>query len=143
MRTQLGEADFLAAFTEGAHLTVTQALDARGPIKLVHEENVHKHTQKEIDQESNTTRKGINRGDSAHFETLSAVDRRLPSGEHLTPRETDVLYLLAQGQANAEIAENLTLSRVTVNSYLRSIYSKFGVSSRTAAVRYAFDHRLV
>jgi DNA-binding NarL/FixJ family response regulator len=67
----------------------------------------------------------------------------LPTGEHLTRRESEVLALLAQGLSNGQIAEKLVLSVVTVNSYLRSIYSKLGVSSRTGAVRYALDHRLV
>jgi len=50
--------------------------------------------------------------------------------------------LLAQGLTNAEIADALIISRVTVNSYLRSIYSKLGVSSRIAAMRYALNHDL-
>jgi predicted ATPase/DNA-binding CsgD family transcriptional regulator len=61
----------------------------------------------------------------------------------LTRRELEVLRLLATGQSNARIAEQLTISRVTVNSYLRSIYNKLEVSSRTAAMRYAIDHRLI
>jgi DNA-binding NarL/FixJ family response regulator len=73
--------------------------------------------------------------------TLPAT--HLPSGEHLTRREIDVLCLLAQGITNAKIAEKLVLSVVTVNSYLRSVYGKLGVSSRTAAMRYALDHHLI
>lgn len=61
----------------------------------------------------------------------------------LTPREWDVLRLLAEGLTNKEIAERLTFSVVTVNSYLRTIYSKLDVSSRTAAVRFALDHHLL
>jgi DNA-binding NarL/FixJ family response regulator len=62
---------------------------------------------------------------------------------YLTARERDVLRLLAEGLSNKEIAERLVLSVVTVNSYLRTIYSKLGVSSRTAAVRYVLDHHLL
>ena len=55
----------------------------------------------------------------------------------LTRRELDVLRLLAEGLTNAQIAKCLVLSTVTVNSYLRSIYSKLGVHSRTeAAVKF-------
>src|SRR5579871_4371415 len=50
--------------------------------------------------------------------------------ENLTKRELDVLRELAKGYSNAAIADELVLSIVTVNSYLRSIYSKLGVSSR-------------
>jgi DNA-binding NarL/FixJ family response regulator len=63
-----------------------------------------------------------------------------PSG--LTRREFEVLHLLAQGLTNAQIAEKLVISTTTVNSYLSSIYSKLGVSSRLGAMRYAIDHHL-
>ncbi len=66
-----------------------------------------------------------------------------PSTPRLTPRELDVLQQLAQGLTNAQIAEKLELSVVTVSSYLRSIYKKLGVSSRTAALRFALDHHLI
>jgi DNA-binding NarL/FixJ family response regulator len=59
----------------------------------------------------------------------------------LTPREWETLNLLAQGLTNRQIGEQLVLSVTTVNSYLRSIYSKLGVKSRTAAMRYARDHQ--
>ena len=61
----------------------------------------------------------------------------------LTPRETEVLRLLAQGLTSAQIAERLVIGVVTVNFHVRSIYSKLGVSSRSAATRYAIEHRLV
>jgi len=61
----------------------------------------------------------------------------------LTRRELDVLWHLAQGLTNAQIAELLVITPTTVNSYLRTIYSKLGVTSRTAAMRYALDHKLI
>lgn len=61
----------------------------------------------------------------------------------LTRRELEVLRLMARGLTNAQIAEQLMISHVTVNAYLRSIYSKMGVSSRTGAMRYAIDHHLI
>lgn len=61
----------------------------------------------------------------------------------LTRRELDVLRLLAQGLTNAQIAEALIIEPVTVNGYVRSIYSKLAVTSRVAATRYALDHHLV
>jgi DNA-binding CsgD family transcriptional regulator len=64
-----------------------------------------------------------------------------PAG--LTPREMDVLRLLAQGLTSAQIAEQLVISLVTVNSHVRSIYNKLGVTSRSAATRYAIEHKLV
>ena len=61
----------------------------------------------------------------------------------LTPRERDVLHLLAQGLSSALIAEQLVIGLVTVNSHVRTIYSKLGVSSRSSATRYAMEHHLV
>lgn len=62
---------------------------------------------------------------------------------HLTQRERDVLQQLTEGLTNVQIAEKLGLSTFTVSSYLRSIYKKLGVSSRTAALRFALDHHLL
>jgi predicted ATPase/DNA-binding CsgD family transcriptional regulator len=67
----------------------------------------------------------------------------LPSPpDGLTRREFEVLRLLAEGLTNAQIAERLVISPTTVNSYLSSIYSKLGVSSRLGAMRYAIDRHL-
>lgn len=52
----------------------------------------------------------------------------------MTPRETDVLRLVAQGHSNREIATLTGLSRLTIESYTKSIYRKLAVRSRTAAV---------
>ncbi len=60
----------------------------------------------------------------------------------LTQREWEVLQLLAEGLTNAQITQRLVISVVTVNSYLRSIYGKLGVSTCTAATRFALDHHL-
>ncbi|HUG13529.1 MAG TPA: LuxR C-terminal-related transcriptional regulator [Thermomicrobiales bacterium] len=60
----------------------------------------------------------------------------------LTPRELEVLRLVATGLTDAEVAEHLFLSRRTVSSHLTSIYSKLGVSSRATATRFAMEHGL-
>jgi DNA-binding NarL/FixJ family response regulator len=57
--------------------------------------------------------------------------------EPLSDRETDVIRLLAQGLTNKDIAQTLVLSVRTVEAYLRSIYGKLGVHSRTEAVLWA------
>lgn len=57
-----------------------------------------------------------------------------PVMDTLTPREQDVLQLLAGGASNSDIAKKLTLSTGTVRVYLSTIYSKLGVTSRTQAV---------
>ena len=79
--------------------------------------------------------------------TAATTPRRLeapsPADEAgLSGREIEVLRLLAAGLSNAVIAERLVIGVGTVNTHLSTIYSKLGVSSRTAAVRWAIDHGL-
>ena len=62
--------------------------------------------------------------------------------DDLTVREVEVLRLMAQGQTNVQIAEQLVISPRTVNSHLTSIYKKIQVTSRSAATRYAIEHQL-
>ena len=65
-----------------------------------------------------------------------------PYPDDLTTREVEVLHLLASGLTNAQIANQLYLSRRTVHAHLRSIYGKIQVNSRNAATRYAIEHGL-
>ncbi len=64
-----------------------------------------------------------------------------PSG--LSEREVEVLRLVAKELTNAQVAERLILSPLTVNAHMRSIYSKLGTSSRRDAVRFAVENNLV
>jgi len=64
-----------------------------------------------------------------------------PAG--LSAREVDVLRLIAEGLTNTQIAEQLVISPLTVNTHVRSIYNKLEVSSRSAATRFAMKHHLV
>jgi len=66
-----------------------------------------------------------------------------PHSARLTARELDVLRLVAQGLTNEQVAEHLVISPRTVDTHLTSIYGKIGVSSRSAATRYAMEHHLV
>jgi DNA-binding CsgD family transcriptional regulator len=66
-----------------------------------------------------------------------------PDTAGLSGREIEVLRLLAGGLSNAQIAEQLVISVGTVNSHLSTIYGKLGVPSRTSAIRWALDHKLV
>jgi DNA-binding NarL/FixJ family response regulator len=60
----------------------------------------------------------------------------------LTAREVEVLRLVAQGLTDAQVAEQLVISPRTVNWHLTSIYSKIGVTSRSAATRFAIEQHL-
>nr|MBA2286968.1 tetratricopeptide repeat protein [Ktedonobacteraceae bacterium] len=61
----------------------------------------------------------------------------------LTAREVEVLRLVALGLPDAQVAGKLVISPRTVQGHLRSIYNKIAVNSRSAATRYAVDHKLI
>jgi predicted ATPase/DNA-binding CsgD family transcriptional regulator len=63
-----------------------------------------------------------------------------PAG--LTAREVEVLRLLAGGLTDIQIATKLILSPRTIHAHISSIYSKLGITSRSAATRYAIEHNL-
>jgi predicted ATPase/DNA-binding CsgD family transcriptional regulator len=75
--------------------------------------------------------------------SLPGVERATAQPEGLTPREVDVLRLLAEGQSNTDIAEALCISRRTASTHVQHIYDKLGVSSRAAAATWAVRHGLV
>jgi predicted ATPase/DNA-binding CsgD family transcriptional regulator len=117
VRTQLSEQAFAAAWAEGRDMTAEQVLAAQGQGPLP---------------------------TPISAEASSPPAAKAPSSpDGLTLREMEVLRLLAQSLTSAQIAERLVISVVTVNFHVRSIYSKLGVSSRSAATRYAIEHHLV
>ena len=61
-------------------------------------------------------------------------------GIDLTPREVEILQLVAQGLSNAELADRLWVSEQTVKFHLSNVYRKIGVQNRTAAARWAELH---
>jgi ATP/maltotriose-dependent transcriptional regulator MalT len=61
----------------------------------------------------------------------------------LSERELEVLRLVAAGKTNREIASVLVVSQHTVARHVQNIFAKLGVSSRTAATAFAFEHKLV
>jgi DNA-binding CsgD family transcriptional regulator len=69
--------------------------------------------------------------------------RRFAAEGAITVREVEILRLVAQGLTDVQVAEQLVISPHTVNWHLTSIYSKLGVSSRTAATRFAIEQQLV
>jgi predicted ATPase/DNA-binding CsgD family transcriptional regulator len=121
VRSRLGEQAFEEARGKGSTMTPAQVLAS-------HESFAPQSTQQA------RTLQG----------TSPAIPMRhysLPAG--LTAREVEVLRLVAQGLSDVQVAQQLVISRRTVNWHLTSIYSKIGVSSRSAATRYAIEHQLV
>ena len=116
VRAQLGEKDFAAAWAEGRTMTPEQALVAQ------------------------------------EQEVMELLSNQVPSSPLLAPpvypgglsaREVEVLRLVAEGLTNTQIADQLIISPLTVNAHVRSIFTKLGVSTRSAATRYAFEHEVV
>ena len=67
-----------------------------------------------------------------------------PRARHgLTARELEVLRLVAAGRTNKAIATELVLSERTVERHVSNIFAKLGVSSRSAATAFAYEHELV
>jgi DNA-binding NarL/FixJ family response regulator len=61
----------------------------------------------------------------------------------ITAREVEVLRLVAAGKTNRSIAGDLFLSEKTVARHVANIFGKLGVSTRSAATAYAYEHDLV
>jgi predicted ATPase/class 3 adenylate cyclase/DNA-binding CsgD family transcriptional regulator len=113
-RTQLGEQSFAAAWAEGRSMTPEQVIAARGAVTV-----------------------------PGQPQAIGSVKSQLSYPDGLTAREVEVLRLVAQGLSNAEIAEQLIISLLTVKAHMRSLYNKLGISSRSAATRYAIEHHLL
>ncbi len=117
--TQLGEKAFAAAWAQGRTMTPEQVLTM---------------------QEGDTTPEP---GPATSKPAVMKPPSAPTYPDDLTAREVEVLGLVAQGWSDGQIAEQLVISPRTVNAHLTSIYRKIGVSSRSAATRYAIEHRLV
>jgi DNA-binding NarL/FixJ family response regulator len=78
--------------------------------------------------------------DLARVESLEAPT---PGTHGLTGRELEVLRLVAAGHTNRAIAAELVISEHTVARHVQNIFAKLGLSSRTAASAFAYEHDLV
>jgi DNA-binding NarL/FixJ family response regulator len=71
---------------------------------------------------------------------LGHLPSQLPDG--LTPREAEVLVLIAAGMTNPQIAAHLHISPATVKSHINRVFTKANVTDRASATDYAYRHNL-
>jgi predicted ATPase/DNA-binding CsgD family transcriptional regulator len=121
VRTRLGEEAFAAAWTEGRALTLEQALSLAAAVPATEPASL-----------------------AAPSTDVGALLQPQPGRREygLTPREVEVLRLVASGLTDAQIAKKLVISPRTVGKHLQSIYGKLYLPSRSAATRWAIEHHL-
>ncbi len=117
-RAQLGQRAFAAAWAEGRTMTLEQVLASLEPSSQI---------------------------EPVAVASTPAVKPPLQPTypNDLTEREVEVLRLVVQGLTDAQIAGQLVISKHTASNHVKSILSKLGVTTRTAATRFAFEHHLV
>ena len=98
--------------------------------------------QLEIDAAKSVFRELGAAPDLLRAEELALIATSRPAGQ-LTARELEVLRHVAVGKSNRAVADDLFLSEKTVARHLSNIFTKLGVSSRSAATAYAHKHNLV
>ncbi len=113
-RAQLGQKAFAAAWAEGRTMTPEQVVAALESASI-----------------------------PEPGPSLSAPAVKPTYPHELTEREVEVLRLVAQGLTDAQIAGQLVISKHTASNHVKSILSKLGVTTRTAATHFAFEHKLV
>jgi two-component system response regulator NreC len=137
LRAQAPRTKVVVTTTEESPLFAQQALDA-GAIGIVLKDNV--------DGELPTAIRRAARGDEYVSPRVAAgldAVRRAVGGDGLSPRETEVLRLIALGHTNPEIAAKLHLSRRTVETHRARIHRKLGLTTRAELVQFSLRRGLI
>src|SRR5204863_5323054 len=130
VRAQLGEAAFAAAWSEGRAMSPSEVLS----VQEAEDFPVDTHGQSNALMVHNAPLlMSEKRARSPRIETPA------PASISLTSRALEVLRLVAVGLTSVQLAEQLVISALTVNTHVRSIYNKLGLTSRSAATRYAIE----
>lgn len=76
-------------------------------------------------------------------ESLQEEKKSLPKESFFTPRELDILRLVAEGKTSREIARTLFLSRRTVENYKNNLLKKLGLHKSSDLIRYALENKII
>ncbi|HTU94321.1 MAG TPA: response regulator transcription factor [Solirubrobacteraceae bacterium] len=133
LTTHADEASILDALRAGARGFLTKDAGIAEISRAVHAAAAHQAVLDPVAQ-------------SALVEAASAGARPAPPPaslpDDLTPREAEVLRLVADGMSNREIAATLVVSEATVKTHINHVFAKIGARDRAQAVHYAYTHGL-
>jgi two-component system, NarL family, response regulator NreC len=137
LRAEAPGTEIVVITTEESPLFAQQAIDA-GAIGFV--------LKDQADSELVTAIRCASRGDEYLSPRVAAgltALQRAVGGDGLTPRETEVLRLIALGHTSVEIAAKLHLSRRTIETHRAKIHRKLGLTTRAELVRFALGRQLI
>jgi DNA-binding NarL/FixJ family response regulator len=77
------------------------------------------------------------------LDKLAELSRKTPAGDTLSDREIEVLRLMAGGESNKDIADQLSITQSTVKTHITSIFQKLNVTTRTEAVTNALKKGII
>jgi DNA-binding NarL/FixJ family response regulator len=134
LTTHADEASILDALRAGARGYLTKDAGIQEIARAVHAAAAHQSLLDPVVQAKLLEAVG------AAAPTPAPGPRPLP--DELTPREAEVLSLIARGLSNREIAAHLVVSEATVKTHVNHVFAKIGARDRAQAVHYAYTHDL-
>lgn len=137
LREQLPETEIVALTMEASPLFAQQALDS-GAVGFVLKDRADTELPAAV-RNAATGTEFVSPKVAAGLDAL----RRIVAGDGLSPRESEILRLIALGHTSAEIAGRLHLSRRTVETHRANIYRKLGLTTRAQLVQYALRRSLL
>lgn len=137
LRDQVAETEIVVLTMEANPLFAQQALDA-GAVGFVLKDRADSELPAAV-------RRAAVGGECVSPQVMAGLDalRRAVPGDGLSPRETEILRLIALGHTSTEIAATLHLSRRTVETHRMHIHRKLGLRTRAELVRHALAHHLI
>ena len=134
LTTHADEASILDALRAGARGYLTKDAGIQEIARAVHAAAAHQSLLDPVVQAKLLEAVG------AAAPAPAAAPRQLP--DDLTPREAEVLSLIARGLSDREIAAHLVVSEATVKTHVNHVFAKIGARDRAQAVHYAYTHDL-